>query len=113
MTGFQVKTNKREQMVDITNDARKVVEKSGIKNVYVHFFTDGRDSYPKSALEHLAQWQKTFKKIGVGQVASLVGRFYAMDRAKNWDRLIVAYNLLVKGKGKRFSSRIPTIRAGL
>jgi len=81
-----------------------LAKRNGLKNVFIHFFTDGRDSYPKSALEHLAGWQKRMKRIGVGRVASLVGRFYAMDRAKNWDRLKIAYNLLVSGEGRRFAS---------
>ena len=81
-----------------------LAKQNNIKNVYIHFFTDGRDSYPKSALEHLASWEKRMEHIGVGKIASLVGRFYAMDRAKNWDRLKVAYGLLVSGKGKKFKS---------
>ena len=81
-----------------------LAKRSNIKNVYIHFFTDGRDSYPKSALEHLDTWKKIFKKIGIGKIASLVGRFYAMDRAKNWDRLKIAYDLLVNGKGNKFES---------
>src|SRR4030043_1386292 len=51
-----------------------LAKKNNIKKVYIHFFTDGRDSYPKSALEHLASWEKTIKKIGVGEIASLIGR---------------------------------------
>jgi len=87
-----------------------LAKRNNIKNVFIHFFTDGRDSYPKSALEHLAEWQKRMKRIGVGRVASLVGRFYAMDRAKNWDRLKIAYNLLVSGKGRRFASPEEAVR---
>lgn len=87
-----------------------LAKQSGIKSVYIHFFTDGRDSYPKSALSHLADWEKRMKQIGVGKVASLVGRFYAMDRAKNWNRLKVAYDLLVSGKGKRFSKTADAVK---
>jgi 2,3-bisphosphoglycerate-independent phosphoglycerate mutase len=81
-----------------------LAKRNGVKNVFIHFFTDGRDSYPKSALTHLADWKKRMKQIGAGKIASLVGRFYAMDRAKNWDRLKIAYDLLVNGKGKKFAS---------
>lgn len=87
-----------------------LAKQNNIKNVYVHFFTDGRDSYPKSALEHLASWEKRMEHIGVGKIASLVGRFYAMDRAKNWDRLKVAYDLLVSGKGKRFGKASAAVK---
>ncbi|MFA6193599.1 MAG: 2,3-bisphosphoglycerate-independent phosphoglycerate mutase [Parcubacteria group bacterium] len=85
-------------------------KQNNIKNVFIHFFTDGRDSYPKSALDHLADWKKRMKQIGVGKIASLVGRFYAMDRAKNWDRLKIAYGLLVSGKGKKFKSPEDAVR---
>jgi 2,3-bisphosphoglycerate-independent phosphoglycerate mutase len=80
-----------------------LAKRNNIKNVFIHFFTDGRDSYPKSAFTHLDNWEKKIARIGVGKIASLVGRFYAMDRAKNWDRLKVAYDLLAGGKGKKFS----------
>jgi 2,3-bisphosphoglycerate-independent phosphoglycerate mutase len=79
-----------------------LAKKNGIKKVYIHFFTDGRDSYPKSALTHLADWKKRLQQIGVGEIATLIGRFYAMDRAKNWDRLKIAYDLLAKNKGRKF-----------
>ena len=81
-----------------------LAKKSGIENVYVHFFTDGRDSYPKSAPKHLAVWEKNLKHIGVGKIATLVGRFWAMDRAKNWNRLKKAYQLIVNSKEKKFAS---------
>jgi 2,3-bisphosphoglycerate-independent phosphoglycerate mutase len=79
-----------------------LAKRNGIKNVYIHFFTDGRDSYPKSAFSHLDNWEKRIKYIGIGKIATLVGRFYAMDRAKNWSRLKIAYDLLVSGKGEKF-----------
>ena len=87
-----------------------LAKRNHVKNVYIHFFTDGRDSYPKSALSHIADWKKRMKQIGIGKVASLIGRFYAMDRAKNWDRLKTAYDLLVSGKGKKFKSAEDAVR---
>ncbi|MFA5871217.1 MAG: 2,3-bisphosphoglycerate-independent phosphoglycerate mutase [Parcubacteria group bacterium] len=81
-----------------------LAKRNDVKNVYIHFFTDGRDSYPKSAVSHIAEWESRLKRIGVGTVATLVGRFYAMDRSKNWDRLKIAYDLLVNSKGKMFNS---------
>jgi len=81
-----------------------------IKNVFVHFFADGRDSFPKSTPSYLADWEKRMKQIGVGKIASLVGRFWAMDRAKNWNRLKVAYDLLVSGKGKRFANASDAVK---
>ncbi|MDP1845302.1 MAG: 2,3-bisphosphoglycerate-independent phosphoglycerate mutase [Candidatus Moranbacteria bacterium] len=87
-----------------------LAKRNNVKNVFIHFFTDGRDSYPKSALAHLADWEKRMKQIGVGKIASLIGRFYAMDRAKNWDRLKIAYDLMVSGKGKKFSEAKGAVR---
>jgi 2,3-bisphosphoglycerate-independent phosphoglycerate mutase len=81
-----------------------LAKQSGIKNVFVHFFTDGRDSYPKSAPQHISDWKKRMSKIGVGKIASLIGRYYAMDRAKNWNRLKIAYALLTNRKGRKFKS---------
>jgi 2,3-bisphosphoglycerate-independent phosphoglycerate mutase len=67
--------------------------------VFFHFFTDGRDSFPKSAQEHWKRWKKMIDKIGIGELASVSGRFYAMDRTKNWDRLLESYKVLVDGGG--------------
>ena len=88
-----------------------LAKKNNIAEVKIHFFTDGRDSYPKSALTHIAHWEKKFKEIGIGKIVSLIGRFYAMDRAKNWDRLKTAYDLLVKRAGEHFKNPEQAIRA--
>jgi 2,3-bisphosphoglycerate-independent phosphoglycerate mutase len=87
-----------------------LAKKNGTKNVFIHFFTDGRDSYPESAIEHLKEWKKKLYDIGIGKIATLVGRFYAMDRAKNWKRLKIAYDLLVNGKGKKYKNSEDAIR---
>ncbi|MBL8026882.1 MAG: phosphoglycerate mutase (2,3-diphosphoglycerate-independent), partial [Fibrobacteres bacterium] len=73
-------------------------------NVLVHAFTDGRDTPPKSAKTYLNELQDGINKHGVGRIATLVGRYYAMDRDKRWDRVELAYNLLVKGTGKTVAS---------
>lgn len=78
----------------------KMAKKNGVGEVYCHLFTDGRDSYPKSALEHLKYFKKIIADEGIGKVATLCGRFYAMDRAKNWQRLAGAYDAIVFGRGK-------------
>jgi 2,3-bisphosphoglycerate-independent phosphoglycerate mutase len=74
------------------------------EKVFVHVFTDGRDSPPKSALDLLDQVESELTRKKVGRVASLVGRYYAMDRDERWDRIEKAYNLLVKGEGKKFNN---------
>lgn len=73
----------------------KLAKENGIKEAYCHLFTDGRDSYPQSALEHLKYYREIIKKEGIGKIATLSGRFYAMDRAKNWKRLTKAYDAIV------------------
>lgn len=87
-----------------------LAKKNNISNTYIHFFTDGRDSYPESAIEHIKEWKKRLSNIGLGKIASIIGRFWAMDRAKNWSRLKVAYDLLVNGKGKKFRNYEDAIR---
>ncbi len=67
--------------------------------VFIHAFTDGRDTDPKSGIHYINDLQNHLKKSS-GQIASLVGRYYAMDRDKRWERVKLAYNLLVNGTGK-------------
>ncbi len=77
--------------------------------VWIHGFTDGRDMPIKSAAVVLEQLEKICRKVGIGQIATLVGRFYAMDRDHNWERTQVAYQLLTAGTGqsaKNFSAAI-------
>jgi len=72
-----------------------------VSKLYFHFFTDGRDSRPKSAKELVDRFVSDSKKIGVGKVGSLSGRYYALDRSKNWDLTSRVYNLLVDGDGRK------------
>lgn len=74
-------------------------KKENFKNVYVHFIGDGRDTPPKSAEKYIKQVEDYIKKVGVGKLATIVGRFYALDRDKNFDRNKVAYNAWVLGEG--------------
>lgn len=82
----------------------KLAKKNGVKEVYCHLFTDGRDSYPKSALEHLKYFRRIMTEEGIGKIATLSGRFYAMDRAKNWKRLTLAYDTMVFARGEKAGS---------
>ncbi len=72
--------------------------KRGAKAVYLHAFLDGRDTPPRSAEASLAKADEQLKRLGVGRVASLIGRYYAMDRDNRWDRVLCAYDLLTAGK---------------
>lgn len=70
----------------------------GLQRVFIHAFTDGRDTDPKSGLEYIKNLESHLQK-SAGKVASLIGRYYAMDRDKRWERVKFAYDLLVKGEG--------------
>lgn len=72
----------------------------GITNVYLHLFTDGRDVPPKSAYTYIEKVEEKLRELGFGQIASISGRYYAMDRDNNYDRLIKAYDIIVNNKGR-------------
>ena len=82
----------------------------GLSRVFIHAFLDGRDVPPSSAHEYLAALEVELEKIGVGQIASISGRYYAMDRDKRWDRTEKAYNTLVMGQGRQAKSGIEAVR---
>jgi 2,3-bisphosphoglycerate-independent phosphoglycerate mutase len=72
----------------------------GAEKIYLHAFLDGRDTPPRSAKASLEKADQVFKKLGTGQVASVIGRYYAMDRDQRWDRVEKAYNLMVSGEAQ-------------
>ena len=77
----------------------EMAKKNGLQKVYVHAFLDGRDTPPASGKSYIEQLQKKMDEIGVGKIASLSGRYYAMDRDNNWDRVEKAYDTLTAGEG--------------
>lgn len=81
----------------------KAAHDFGLTDVFVHAFTDGRDCDPKSGLGFLGDLQESLSKT-TGQIASVTGRFYAMDRDKRWERVAKAYNAMVKGEGSSQST---------
>lgn len=80
-----------------------MAQSNGLSNVFVHAFTDGRDCDPKSGLQFLMELENNLKD-STGKIASVIGRYYAMDRDKRWERIKKAYDLLVKGAGTPFAS---------
>lgn len=78
--------------------------KEKINNVAVHFITDGRDTPPEKAGQFLAELEDKMKSTGIGRVATMVGRYFAMDRDKNWDRTKKAFELFTKNVGARFTT---------
>lgn len=77
---------------------------NNIGSVYIHAFLDGRDVGPKTALNYVEALQKKMRTLGCGEIATLGGRYYGMDRDKHWDRIEKAYNALVLGEGKKAPS---------
>ena len=82
----------------------KMAKEQGVENVFVHGFTDGRDVAPTSALSFVEDIENYMKEVGVGKFASLSGRYYAMDRDKRWERVQLAYEAMVTGKGNTATS---------
>ena len=79
----------------------RLAAEHGAKKIYMHAFLDGRDTPPQSAAEYIANLENTLKEIDVGKIATIIGRFYAMDRDKRWDRVETAYNMLTLGEAER------------
>ena len=77
----------------------ELAKKMGLEKIYLHCIMDGRDVPPTSGKDFLAETQDKLKEIGVGKIATVVGRFYAMDRDNRWERVSRAYNAFVKGVG--------------
>jgi len=88
----------------------ELAKRKGVERVYVHVFTDGRDTTPQSGLDFLADLEAFMAAEGVGKVASVIGRYYAMDRDKRWERTKLAYDLLTKGEGEPATSAAEAIQ---
>ena len=89
----------------------ELAKRNGLKKVYVHCFLDGRDTPPESGKGYVEQLEEKMKELGVGEVASVMGRYYAMDRDKRWDRVELAYRALTKGEGNEAASASAGIQA--
>ncbi len=88
----------------------KLAKDKGAKKVYVHAFLDGRDVQPGSALQYIEELEEYMKEIGLGKIATVSGRYYAMDRDKRWERVELAYNAMVLSKGEENSSAIGAVK---
>ena len=89
----------------------ELAKRNGLSKVYVHCFLDGRDTPPTSGKEFVEALESKMKELGVGKVAVVSGRYYAMDRDKNWDRVEKAYNALTKGEGNHAEHAAEAIQA--
>ena len=81
----------------------KLARDKGLERVYIHAFLDGRDVSPTSGVEFVAQTVEQCREIGVGKIATVMGRYYAMDRDKRWDRVEQAYDAMVYGESAHFN----------
>lgn len=77
----------------------ELAKRNDLRKVYVHCFLDGRDTPPKSGMSYVQQLQNKMREIGVGEIASVMGRYYAMDRDNNYDRVKLAYVAMTRGEG--------------
>lgn len=77
---------------------------NGVDNVYIHICTDGRDVDPKSSYKYIKMLEDKIKELGIGEIATIGGRYYGMDRDNNYDRLKLAYDAIVEGKGEYYNS---------
>jgi 2,3-bisphosphoglycerate-independent phosphoglycerate mutase len=89
----------------------ELAKQNDLKDVFIHAFMDGRDSPPDSGLGYVTDVEKKAGEIGVGKIASVMGRFHAMDRDSRWDRVQKAYECLRTGKGAKFASAQEAVKA--
>jgi 2,3-bisphosphoglycerate-independent phosphoglycerate mutase len=82
----------------------------GLTDVFVHCFMDGRDTPPESGIGYIAQVERKLAELGIGKIASVSGRYYAMDRDKRWERVERAFGAMVLGNGEKFQSAEEAVR---
>ncbi len=80
----------------------ELAKRSGVDKVYIHCFMDGRDVPPTSGKDYLAELYEKCDEIGVGEIATVMGRYYAMDRDNRWERVVKAYKAMTEGEGVKF-----------
>ena len=88
----------------------ELAKKNGLEKVFLHIFTDGRDAPPKSGLKVIEDIETRLAEYSCGKIASICGRYFAMDRNDNWNRTEKAYNLLTLGQGKKEKSALEAIQ---
>ncbi len=88
----------------------EMAKKNGLTKVFVHAIMDGRDVSPTSGIDFVAELSDKMKEIGVGKIATVTGRYYAMDRDNNWDRVVKAYNAMVMGEGDKVEDVLSAIK---
>jgi 2,3-bisphosphoglycerate-independent phosphoglycerate mutase len=88
----------------------EMARRQGVEQVFVHCFTDGRDTPPESGAGYIEQLQKQLRQIGSGKIATVSGRYYAMDRDKRWDRIERAFGAMVQGNGEKAQDPVAAVK---
>lgn len=89
----------------------EMAKRNGLKDVFIHCFYDGRDVPPDSSKVYTEELEAKLKEIGVGKIASVMGRYYSMDRDNRWERVQLAYDVMVSGKGLTANSAVEAVEA--
>ena len=89
----------------------ELAKREGLEKVYVHCFLDGRDTPPASGKGYVEELQTKMKEIGVGEIATVAGRYYAMDRDNRWDRVELAFKAMTKGEGVKGTDAAEAVQA--
>ena len=88
----------------------KMAKENNLTNVYVHAFTDGRDTDPQSAINYVQEIEDYMKEAEVGKIATISGRYYSMDRDKRWERIQLSYDAMINGKGNTSISAMDAVK---
>ena len=88
----------------------RIAREAGAKDIFVHCFTDGRDTPPEAGVGYIEQLQRALNEIGVGKIATITGRYYAMDRDRRWERTERAFNAIVLGEGRRAEDPVTALK---
>lgn len=119
---YAKKNNKKVHLIGLVSDGgvhshiehlkglTSIAQKNQVDNLFIHVFTDGRDTDPKGGLRYVKDLQQHLDKT-TGKIASIVGRYYAMDRDNRWERVKLAYDVMVKGIGSKATNPIEAIEA--
>ncbi len=87
----------------------ELAKRAGLEKVYVHCFMDGRDVPPESGIDFVKELSDKLSEIGTGKIATIEGRYYAMDRDNRWERVVKAYNAIVKAEGEKFDCPVSAV----
>ncbi len=97
--------------IDHVKALLKMAKENAVQDIYIHAFLDGRDCLPRSAKKYILELEDLLADLSIGEIATVCGRYYALDRDNRWDRTQAAYDMLVKGKGSLHDNAIASVDA--